>query len=234
MSEYMEKHTVSRLIGAPPGYVGYEEGGYLTEAVRRKPYSVILLDEIEKAHSDVFNILLQIMDDGRLTDGHGRTVDFKNTVIIMTSNIGSQWITELGEKDEKEMIKRIDEAMKNSFKPEFLNRVDDTIIFHRLGIEEIEKILNIQMEDLGKILSGKKLSVEISGSAKKLLAKEGFDPVYGARPLKRVIQNEVQNVLALKLLNGEIKEGDTVSIDVTGPGERVLEFKTKNHGENNG
>ncbi|MCK5566672.1 MAG: AAA family ATPase, partial [Actinomycetia bacterium] len=179
MSEYMEKHTVSRLIGAPPGYVGYEEGGYLTEAVRRKPYSVILMDEIEKAHSDVFNILLQIMDDGRLTDGHGRTVDFKNTVIIMTSNIGSQWITELGEKDEEEMNKRIDEAMKNSFKPEFLNRVDDTIIFHRLGIEEIEKIVNIQIEDLGKILSGKKLSVEISSSAKKLLAKEGFDPVYG-------------------------------------------------------
>ena len=234
MSEYMEKHTVSRLIGAPPGYVGYEEGGYLTEAVRRKPYSVILMDEIEKAHSDVFNILLQIMDDGRLTDGHGRTVDFKNTVIIMTSNIGSQWITELGEKDEEEMNKRIDEAMKNSFKPEFLNRVDDTIIFHRLGIEEIEKIVNIQIEDLGKILSGKKLSVEISGSAKKLLAKEGFDPVYGARPLKRVIQNEVQNVLAIKLLNGEIKEGDTVSIDVTGPEGRVLEFKTKRSRENNG
>ena len=234
MSEYMEKHTVSRLIGAPPGYVGYEEGGYLTEAVRRKPYSVILMDEIEKAHSDIFNILLQIMDDGRLTDGHGRTVDFKNTVIIMTSNIGSQWITELGEKDEEEMNKRIDEAMKNSFKPEFLNRVDDTIIFHRLGIEEIEKIVNIQIEDLDKILSGKKLSVEISGSAKKLLAKEGFDPVYGARPLKRVIQNEVQNVLAIKLLNGEIKEGDTVSIDVTGPEGRVLEFKTKRSRENNG
>ncbi len=227
MSEYMEKHTVSRLIGAPPGYVGYEEGGYLTEAVRRKPYSVILLDEIEKAHSDVFNILLQIMDDGRLTDGHGRTVDFKNTVIIMTSNIGSQWITELGEKDEKEMNKRIEEAMKNNFKPEFLNRVDDIIIFHRLGIEEIEKIVNIQIEDLGKILSARKLSVEISGNARKLLAKEGFDPVYGARPLKRVIQNEVQNVLAMKLLNGEIKEGDTVSIDVTGPEGRVLEFKSK-------
>lgn len=227
MSEYMEKHTVSRLIGAPPGYVGYEEGGYLTEAVRRKPYSVILLDEIEKAHSDIFNILLQIMDDGRLTDGHGRTVDFKNTVIIMTSNIGSQWITELGEKDEKEMNRRIDEAMKNSFKPEFLNRVDDTIIFHRLGIEEIEKIVNIQIEDLGKILSGRKLFVEISGNARKLLAKEGFDPVYGARPLKRVIQNEVQNKLAIKLLNGEIKEGDTVSIDVTGPEGRALEFKTK-------
>jgi len=230
MSEYMEKHTVSRLIGAPPGYVGYEEGGYLTEAVRRKPYSVILLDEIEKAHSDVFNILLQIMDDGRLTDGHGRTVDFKNTVIIMTSNIGSQWITELGEKDEEEMNKRIDEAMKNSFKPEFLNRVDDTIIFHRLGIEEIEKIVNIRIEDLDKILSGRKLSVEISVKAKKLLAKEGFDPVYGARPLKRVIQNEVQNVLAMKLLNGEIKEGDTVYIDVTGPEGRVLEFKTKKSG----
>jgi len=227
MSEYMEKHTVSRLIGAPPGYVGYEEGGYLTEAVRRKPYSVILLDEIEKAHSDVFNILLQIMDDGRLTDGHGRTVDFKNTAIIMTSNIGSQWITELGEKDEEEMNKRIEEAMKNSFKPEFLNRVDDTIIFHRLGIGEIEKIVNIQIEDLGKILATRKLFVEISGNARKLLAKEGFDPVYGARPLKRVIQNEVQNVLAMKLLNGEIKEGDTIYIDVTGPEGKVLEFKTK-------
>ncbi|MEE8324812.1 MAG: AAA family ATPase, partial [Candidatus Humimicrobiaceae bacterium] len=177
-----------------------------------------------------FNILLQIMDDGRLTDGHGRTVDFKNTVIIMTSNIGSQWITELGEKDEEEMNKRIDEAMKNSFKPEFLNRVDDTIIFHRLGIEEIEKIVNIRIEDLDKILSGRKLSVEISAKAKKLLAKEGFDPVYGARPLKRVIQNEVQNVLAIKLLNGEIKEGDTVYIDVTGPEGRVLEFKTKKSG----
>ena len=225
MSEYMEKHTVSRLIGAPPGYVGYEEGGYLTEAVRRKPYSVILLDEIEKAHSDVFNILLQILDDGRLTDGHGRTVDFKNTVIIMTSNIGSQWIAELGEKDEDEMKKRIDEAMKNNFKPEFLNRVDDAIIFGRLGIKQIEKIVDIQIEDLSKILSARKLSVEISGNARKLLAKEGFDPVYGARPLKRVIQNEVQNVLAIKLLNGEIKEGDTVSIDVTGPEGRVLEFR---------
>ena len=160
MSEYMEKHTVSRLIGAPPGYVGYEEGGYLTEAVRRKPYSVMLLDEIEKAHSDVFNILLQIMDDGRLTDGHGRTVDFKNTVIIMTSNIGSQWITELGEKDEEEMRKRITEAMKNNFKPEFLNRVDDIVIFHRLGMNEITKIVEIQIEKLKEILKGKKLSLK--------------------------------------------------------------------------
>jgi ATP-dependent Clp protease ATP-binding subunit ClpB len=227
MSEYMEKHTVSRLIGAPPGYVGYEEGGYLTEAVRRKPYSVLLLDEIEKAHNDVFNILLQIMDDGRLTDGHGRTVDFKNTVIIMTSNIGSQWITDLGEKDEEEMRKRIDEAMKNNFKPEFLNRVDDIIIFHRLGMAEIEKIVDIQIGQLEKILSSRKLSIEVSDSAKALLAKEGFDPVYGARPLKRVIQNEVQNTLAMKLLNGEIKEGDTVQVGVTGPGDRVLDFKVK-------
>jgi len=207
--------------------VGYEEGGYLTEAVRRRPYSVLLLDEIEKAHNDVFNILLQIMDDGRLTDGHGRTVDFKNTVIIMTSNIGSQWITGLGDKDEEEMKRRIDEAMKNNFKPEFLNRVDDTIIFHRLGMEEIEKIVDIQIEGLAKILASRKLSVEVSGKARQLLAKEGFDPVYGARPLKRVIQNEVQNVLAMKLLNGEVKEGDTVLIDVTGPEGRVLDFKIK-------
>ncbi len=227
MSEYMEKHTVSRLIGAPPGYVGYEEGGYLTEAVRRKPYSVMLLDEIEKAHSDVFNILLQIMDDGRLTDGHGRTVDFKNTVIIMTSNIGSQWITELGEKDEEEMKKRITEAMKSNFKPEFLNRVDDTVIFHRLGMNEITKIVEIQIEKLKEILKSKKLSLNITDKAKKILAKEGFDPVYGARPLKRVIQNKVQNVLAMKLLNGEIKEGDEVTVDVAGPEGRLLDFKVK-------
>ncbi len=227
MSEYMEKHTVSRLIGAPPGYVGYEEGGYLTEAVRRKPYSVILLDEIEKAHSDVFNILLQIMDDGRLTDGHGRTVDFKNTVIIMTSNIGSQWITELGDKDEEEMKKRITEAMKADFKPEFLNRVDDTVIFHRLGIDEITNIVEIQIERLKETLKGKKLDLEITDKAKKLLAMEGFDPIYGARPLKRVIQNEVQNVLAMKLLNGDIKEGDKVTVDVTGPEGRLLDFKVK-------
>ncbi|MDD3818569.1 MAG: ATP-dependent chaperone ClpB [Actinomycetota bacterium] len=227
MSEYMEKHTVSRLIGAPPGYVGYEEGGYLTEAVRRKPYSVILLDEIEKAHSDVFNILLQILDDGRLTDGHGRTVDFKNTVIIMTSNIGSQWITELTDKDEEEMRRRVTEAMKASFKPEFLNRVDDIVIFNRLGIDEIKKIVDIQIENLRKILKDKKLNLEITESAKELLAKEGFDPVYGARPLKRVIQNKVQNVLAMKLLNGEIKEGDTIIIDVTGPEGRMLDFRVK-------
>jgi ATP-dependent Clp protease ATP-binding subunit ClpB len=225
MSEFMEKHTVSRLIGAPPGYVGYEEGGYLTEVVRRRPYSVILLDEIEKAHSDVFNILLQIMDDGRLTDGHGRTVDFKNTVIIMTSNIGSQWITELGDKDEEEMRKRITEAMKENFKPEFLNRVDDTVIFHRLGVEEIAKIVEIQIRDLKETLKSKKMDINVTDKAKKLLAREGFDPVYGARPLKRVIQNEVQNVLAMKLLNGEVKEGDRVTVGVTGPEGRLLDFK---------
>jgi len=228
MSEYMEKHTVSRLIGAPPGYIGYEEGGYLTEAVRRKPYSVILLDEIEKAHSDVFNILLQIMDDGRLTDGHGRTVDFKNTVIIMTSNIGSQWIAELDSKNEEEMKKRITETMRAHFKPEFLNRVDDIIIFHRLGINEIKKIVEIQLENLKEILKSKKLSLEITDKARSLLAKEGFDPVYGARPLKRVIQNEVQNVIAVKLLNGEVKEGDNIIIDVTGPEGRKLTFKVGN------
>jgi len=227
MSEYMEKHTVSRLIGAPPGYVGYEEGGYLTEAVRRKPYTVILLDEIEKAHNDVFNILLQIMEDGRLTDGHGRTVDFKNTVVIMTSNIGSQWITELDQKDEQEMKRRVTEALKNHFKPEFLNRVDDIIIFHRLGIEEIKQIVEIQIENLKKILKSKKLNLEISDKAKELLAKEGFDPVYGARPLKRVIQNEIQNVLALKILDGEIKEGDNVYVETTGPEGRKLSFRVK-------
>ena len=227
MSEYMEKHTVSRLIGAPPGYIGYEEGGYLTEAIRRKPYSVILLDEIEKAHSDVFNILLQIMDDGRLTDGHGRTIDFKNTVIIMTSNIGSQWITELDDKDEEEMKKRITDAMRSNFKPEFLNRVDDIIIFHRLGVEEIGKIVEIQLKNLKGILGSKKLSLKITDKAKRLLAKEGFDPVYGARPLKRVIQNKVQNVIAMKLLNGEVKEGDCVTIDAVGPEGRKLDFKVE-------
>lgn len=226
MSEYMEKHTVSRLIGAPPGYVGYEEGGYLTEAVRRKPYSVILLDEIEKAHNDVFNILLQIMEDGRLTDGHGRTVDFKHTVIIMTSNIGSQWITDLNQKDDQEMENRVTEALKNQFKPEFLNRVDDIIIFNRLGMEQIKAIVDIQVNNLAKMLEGRKLSIEISEKARELLAKEGFDPVYGARPLKRVIQNQIQNVLALQLLEGKIKEGDKVLVDVTGPEGRKLSFET--------
>ncbi len=225
MSEYMEKHTVSRLIGAPPGYVGYDEGGYLTEAIRRRPYSVILLDEIEKAHSDVFNILLQILDDGRLTDGHGRTVDFKNTVIIMTSNIGSQHISEIGAEDEAEMKKRVTETMKKYFKPEFLNRVDDIMIFHRLKIDQIKEIVKIQLELLKDSLEKRKIYLEIDDKAKGLIAKEGFDPVYGARPLKRVIQNEIQNALAMKLLNGEIMEGSKVKINTTGPQERVLSFE---------
>ncbi|MHB1275652.1 MAG: ATP-dependent chaperone ClpB [Candidatus Humimicrobiaceae bacterium] len=227
MSEYMEKHTVSRLIGAPPGYVGYEEGGYLTEAVRRRPYCVILLDEIEKAHPDVFNILLQIMDDGRLTDGHGRTVDFKNAVLIMTSNIGSQYITELGKKDEKEIGTRVREAMKNYFKPEFLNRVDDIIIFHKLGIEEIKKIVLIGLKKLIEVLAERKIYLEINEDAKLLIANEGYDPVYGARPLKRVIQNEIQNVLAMKILNSEIMEGNTVFISTTGPEGKKLSFEVR-------
>jgi ATP-dependent Clp protease ATP-binding subunit ClpB len=214
MSEFMEKHSVARLIGAPPGYVGYEEGGYLTEAVRRRPYSIVLLDEIEKAHPEVFNVLLQILDDGRLTDGHGRTVDFKNTVIIMTSNIGSQWIVDLGEKDYEEMKRRVMEAVRAHFKPEFLNRVDDLIIFHGLGIEEIKAIVEIQVRKLTERLRERKIELRLTEKAKEWLAKEGFDPAYGARPLKRVIQKEIQDRLAMNLLEGKFKEGDTVTVDV--------------------
>jgi ATP-dependent Clp protease ATP-binding subunit ClpB len=214
MSEYMEKHSVARLIGAPPGYVGYEEGGFLTEAVRRRPYSIVLMDEIEKAHPEVFNILLQILDDGRLTDGHGRTVDFKNTVVIMTSNIGSQWIMDLGEKDYEEMRRRVMEAVKAQFKPEFLNRIDDLIIFHGLGIEEIKAIVEIQVRKLEQRLLEKRMQLRMTEKAKGWLAKEGFDPAYGARPLKRVIQKEIQDKLALKILEGKFKEGDTITVDV--------------------
>ena len=212
MSEYMEKHTVSRLIGAPPGYVGYDEGGQLTESVRRRPYSVILFDEIEKAHPDVFNVLLQLLDDGRLTDGHGRTVDFKNTVVIMTSNIGSQHIQELKGKDEGEMRKMVMEALRSQFRPEFLNRVDDLIIFHPLGIEQLKNIVEIQLKHLMKRLADKKIVVELTEKAKEYLANEGFDPIYGARPLKRIIQRDIQNPLALKLIDGTFKEGDKVKI----------------------
>jgi ATP-dependent Clp protease ATP-binding subunit ClpB len=214
MSEYMEKHSVARLIGAPPGYVGYEEGGFLTEAVRRRPYSIVLMDEIEKAHPEVFNILLQILDDGRLTDGHGRTVDFKNTVVIMTSNIGSQWITDLGEKDYEEMKCRVMDAMRTHFKPEFLNRVDELIIFHGLGIEEIKAIVEIQVKKLEQRLLERRIQLKMTEKAKGWLAKEGFDPAYGARPLKRVIQKEIQDKLALKILEGKFKEGDTIAVDV--------------------
>lgn len=214
MSEFMEKHSVARLIGAPPGYVGYEEGGYLTEAVRRRPYTVVLFDEVEKAHPEVFNILLQILDDGRLTDGKGRTVDFKNTVLIMTSNIGSQWIQDLGARDYEEMRRRVLEALRAHFKPEFLNRIDDIVIFHALTKENIKDIVEIQLRNLRKRLSQKKITIHLSEKAKEVLAVEGFDPVYGARPLKRAIQRLIQDPLALKILNGEFKEGDLIEVDV--------------------
>ena len=214
MSEYMEKHSVARLIGAPPGYVGYEEGGFLTEAVRRRPYSIVLMDEIEKAHPEVFNILLQILDDGRLTDGHGRTVDFKNTVVIMTSNIGSQWIMDLGEKDYEEMGRRVMDAVKAHFKPEFLNRVDELVIFHSLGLEQIKAIVEIQVKKLEKRLLERRIQLKMTERAKEWLAKEGFDPAYGARPLKRVIQKEIQDKLALRILEGKFKDGSTITAEV--------------------
>jgi ATP-dependent Clp protease ATP-binding subunit ClpB len=214
MSEYMEKHSVSRLIGAPPGYVGYDEGGQLTEAVRRRPYSVVLFDEIEKAHPDVFNALLQVLEDGRMTDGQGRTVDFKNTVIIMTSNLGSQYIQELGGKDRNQMERRVGAALREAFKPEFLNRVDETIIFNNLGRDEIKLIVDIQLKRLRQNLADRKMTLEVSERAKALLAEAGYDPVYGARPLKRTIQRLIQDPLAVKILAGEFKEGDGIRVDV--------------------
>ena len=212
MSEYQERHTVARLIGAPPGYVGYEEGGQLTEAVRRHPYSVVLLDEIEKAHLEVFNVLLQLLDDGRLTDGHGRTVDFKNTVVIMTSNVGSQWIRDLV-GDEEAMRKRVMEALQARFRPEFLNRLDDVILFHSLTQEHLVQIVDIQLERLRRLLSDRKIEVVLSDAAKVALATNGYDPAYGARPLKRAIQRELQDPLALAILQGQFGEGDTVHVD---------------------
>jgi len=224
MSEFMEKHSVARLIGAPPGYVGYEEGGYLTEAVRRRPYSVLLFDEIEKAHPEVFNILLQILDDGRLTDSQGRTVDFKNTVIIMTSNIGSQFLTGLGEREYDEIRNRVMESLKISFKPEFLNRIDDIIIFHPLSREHIKSIVDIQVERLKRLLKEKKVELTLTDSAKGLLANEGYDTAYGARPLKRLIQRRLQDPLATKLLEGEFREGDNI---VVGEDKGMLIFECK-------
>ncbi|HUS59259.1 MAG TPA: ATP-dependent chaperone ClpB [Planctomycetota bacterium] len=217
MSEFMEKHTVSRLIGAPPGYVGYEEGGRLTEAIRRRPYAVILLDEIEKAHHEVFNILLQVLDDGRLTDGHGRTVDFRNTVVIMTSNIGSQWIQDLpGEGHEQERNERVMQALKEYFRPEFLNRVDEVIIFHSLGKGEIRQIVELQVKMLNKLLAERHLGLRLTPAAVSKVADEGYDPVYGARPLKRVIQQRILTPLSNKILAGEFKEGDGILVDVKG------------------
>jgi len=218
MSEYMEKHTVARLIGAPPGYIGYEEGGQLSEAVRRRPYSVVLFDEIEKAHHDVFNVLLQVLDDGRLTDGQGRTVDFRNTIIIMTSNIGSPIIQEYfntgkpGTKDHAEMEHLVRSELRAHFRPEFLNRVDDIIIFRSLDEKQLSHIVDIQLQRLDKRLAQQQLSIEVDRAAKQLIAKEGFDPQFGARPLKRTIQDLVLDPLATKLLIGEFKPGDHIKV----------------------
>lgn len=223
MSEYMEKHSVARLIGAPPGYVGYEEGGYLTEAIRRRPYSIVLLDEVEKAHPEVFNVLLQVLDEGRLTDGQGRTVDFKNTVIIMTSNIGSQWITDLGAKDYNEMKKRVLEALRFHFKPEFLNRIDEVIIFRALTPEDIKAIVELQLRNLAERVKDKNIELSFSERLKETLAREGYDPAYGARPLKRLIQKKLANELAMSLLRGEIKEGERVKLDLSSDGSLIIE-----------
>jgi ATP-dependent Clp protease ATP-binding subunit ClpB len=212
MSEYMEKHAVARLIGAPPGYVGFEEGGQLTEAVRRRPYAVILFDEIEKAHPDVFSILLQVLDDGRLTDGKGRTVDFKNTILIMTSNVGSQQIQELS-GNEREIRNEVLRTLRTAFKPEFLNRIDDIIIFHPLQIEQLEKIIDIQLKRLQERLAPKRIQLTLSPEAKRYLAREGYDPVFGARPLKRVIQRDILNPLSVKILEGAFKEGEQIEVD---------------------
>jgi ATP-dependent Clp protease ATP-binding subunit ClpB len=213
MSEYMEKHAVARMIGAPPGYVGYEEGGQLTETVRRRPYSVVLFDEIEKAHQDVFNVLLQILDDGRLTDSQGRTVSFRNAVIIMTSNIGSQWLLELGEREWDEAERRVREALRATFRPEFLNRVDDIVVFRPLTREHLSEIVELQLERVRQLLAARRINLELAPEARDLLLAEGYDPVYGARPLKRVIQRRIQNPLALAILEGEYGEGDTVRVE---------------------
>lgn len=216
MSEYMEKHSVSRLIGAPPGYVGYEEGGYLTEAVRRRPYSVVLFDEIEKAHPDVFNALLQILDDGRMTDGHGKTIDFKNSLIIMTSNVGSHLIQEMAGGDRKEMESQVMGALRASFKPEFLNRIDDIIIFESLSHEQIRQIVNIQLNRLQKRLDDINVTLTLSDAAKALITAKGFDPVYGARPLKRTIQQYIENPLSMEILKGDVRDGSTITVDAEG------------------
>ena len=214
MSEYMEKFSVQRLIGAPPGYVGYDEGGQLTEAVRRRPYSVILLDEMEKAHPDVFNVLLQVLDDGRLTDGQGRQVSFKNTIIIMTSNVGSTAIAEYAGRDDEEMRRQVDEAMSHTFRPEFLNRIDDIVVFHPLGMAQIEKIVDIQLADVRRRLAKERMTLVISPAAKQMLAVGGLDPVFGARPLKRLIQREVVDAIARAIIDGRVREGDEVTVDV--------------------
>jgi ATP-dependent Clp protease ATP-binding subunit ClpB len=229
MSEYQEKHTVSRLVGAPPGYVGFDEGGQLTEAIRRRPYAVVLFDEIEKAHHDVFNVLLQVLDDGRLTDGQGRTVDFKNTIVIMTSNIGSPRILEYKgawQGDDYERMKRaVMDELRAGFRPEFLNRVDEIIVFHALSEAHLKDIVKIQLEGLRARLADRKIALEFSDNALAWLVRTGYDPNFGARPLKRAIQREVENPLAKKLIGGEIRDGQTVSVELN-PLRGTLEFST--------
>ena len=219
MSEFMEKHSVSRLIGAPPGYVGYDEGGVLTEAVRRRPYQVVLFDEVEKAHPDVFNVLLQVLDDGVLTDGQGRTVDFKQTLIILTSNLGAQALSQLPDGADSADAKRdVMDAVRAHFRPEFLNRLDEIIIFDRLGRKDMDGIVDIQLARLGKRLAQRKIALQLDTDAKKWLADEGYDPVFGARPLKRVIQRALQDPLAELLLGGEVKDGDAIPVSAGAEG----------------
>jgi ATP-dependent Clp protease ATP-binding subunit ClpB len=224
MSEYSEKHSVARLVGAPPGYIGYEEGGQLTEAVRRRPYAVVLLDEVEKAHSEVFDILLQVLDDGRLTDGQGRTVDFRNAILILTSNLGSQFLADqtLSPQVKKDAVMNV---VRNSFKPEFLNRLDEIVLFDALGTEELASIVEINLRRLNARLAERRITVEVTPAAKEWLALTGFDPVYGARPLRRLIQTTIEDQLARKVLSGQVLEGDTVTFDVdqSSDGLRILE-----------
>ncbi|HEX4575176.1 MAG TPA: AAA family ATPase, partial [Gemmatimonadales bacterium] len=222
MSEFMERHSTARLVGSPPGYVGYDEGGQLTEAVRRRPYSVVLFDEIEKAHPDVFNVLLQILDDGRLTDSQGRTVDFRNTVLIMTSNIGSQYIIEMGTANWEQVETKVLELLRQTFRPEFLNRVDDIIIFRPLSSQDIGKIVDLQIQRFARLMAERKLGLDVTPTAKQVLVAEGYDPVYGARPLKRAIQRLLQNPLALAVLEGQYTEGDTVRVDRAKDGSRLV------------
>ena len=220
MSEYSEKHSVARLVGAPPGYVGYEEGGQLTEAVRRRPYSVVLLDEVEKAHPDLFNILLQVLDDGRLTDGQGRTVDFRNTILILTSNLGSQSLVDPLKSDE-EKRNEVMSVVRSAFRPEFLNRLDDIVLFSALTSDELQRIVDIQLARLNKRLAPRRITVDVTPAAKQWLGETGFDPIYGARPLRRLIQTTLEDQLARKLLAGEIFDGDTVTFDVTAGGDGI-------------
>lgn len=232
MSEYMEKNSVARLVGAPPGYVGYEEGGQLTEAIRRHPYSVLLLDEVEKAHADVFNILLQLLDDGRITDSQGRVADCRNTIVVMTSNIGSEYILDVSGDDTKydEMQRRVMNALRGHFRPEFLNRVDDIILFHALSLKELRQIVGIQLQRVRRLLSDQKIGLELSVAAQNYVADVGYDPVYGARPLKRAIQKEIENPIATKILENTFIEGDTIVVDVS---DHKLAFTKKQPVTNN-